>query len=299
MDVAELGAELSRFVGRTIPHDGYLLVGLDPVTGAGCFVASRHAYSGEARRRLEIEEAALTGPSPWRSPRPVLAVGPGAAVQHGRRVREIMAAEGIGAALRVAVRWGELVLLRESGFSASEADHAERLVGPLADAVRRFVTSRPLTPVRHRPPGVLVVDSDDHITSATPTGREALRALATDGDLFGPIRNITHLARRGPALSRVPTASGWLALHGERLDGGDVAVTIQAAAGEVLLPAVAAWYGITPGERAVVEQALEGLPGKQIARKLHLSPHTVNDHFKAVYRKTGVHSREELLAGLR
>jgi hypothetical protein len=157
MSVAELGAEISRRVGRTIPHDGYLLVGLDPVTGAGCFVASEHAYSAEARRRLEIEEA-QAGPSPWRSPRPVLALGPGAAVRNGRRVREIMAAEGIGAALRIAVRWGELVLLRESGFSAAEADQAERLTVPLADTVRRFVTSRPLTPVRHRPPGVLVVD---------------------------------------------------------------------------------------------------------------------------------------------
>ncbi|MCA1672863.1 MAG: helix-turn-helix domain-containing protein, partial [Actinobacteria bacterium] len=31
----------------------------------------------------------------------------------------------------------------------------------------------------------------------------------------------------------------------------------------------------------MIEQALEGLPAKQIARHLHLSQHTVNDHFKA------------------
>jgi DNA-binding CsgD family transcriptional regulator len=291
--VADLGAEISERVARAVPHDGYLLVGHDPVTGAGCFAAEHNAYSGRARRELELETAPPT-------PSPVLALGPGAAVRHTRRVHEVMAAEGFGAALRVALRWGELVLLRETGrsFSAAETAAAERLAGPVAALVRRFVTSDPLAPVRHRPPGVAVVSTHDTITTITPAARAALRGLTSSGDLVDPIRNLTHLARRGPALTRVPTSEGWLVLHGELVDGGDVVVTVQAAAGTLLLPAVAAWYGITPGERAVVEQALEGLPGKQIARRLHLSPHTVNDHFKSVYRKTGVHSREELLAGL-
>ena len=293
--VADPGAETSRRVARTVPHDGYLLIGHDPITGAGCFAAEHNAYSGRARRELEVE-AATAAPRP----RPVLALGPGAAVRHNQRVRELMAADGFGAALRIALRWGELVLLRETGrsFSTAETAAAERLTAPLAALVRRFVTSDPLPPIRHRPSGVAVVSPHDTITTITHAAREALRGLTSSADLFDPIRNITHLARRGPALTRVPTSEGWLALHGELVDNGDVVVTVQAAAGVLLLPAVAAWYGITPGERAVVEWAVEGLLGKQIARRLHLSPHTVNDHFKSVYRKTGVHSREELLAGL-
>ncbi|WNV89090.1 hypothetical protein [Umezawaea sp. Da 62-37] len=40
------------------------------------------------------------------------------------------------------------------------------------------------------------------------------------------------------------------------------------------------------------------MPGKQITRRPHLSPHTANDHFKAAYRKTCAHSHEELPVGL-
>lgn len=48
----------------------------------------------------------------------------------------------------------------------------------------------------------------------------------------------------------------------------------------------------------MLELALEGLPAKQITRRLGLSPHTVNDRFKAIYRRTGVTCREELIARL-
>jgi DNA-binding CsgD family transcriptional regulator len=79
---------------------------------------------------------------------------------------------------------------------------------------------------------------------------------------------------------------------------GEVAITTQPASAEVLLPAVAARHDITRREQTVIEQALEGLPTKQIARHLDLSQHTVNDHFKAIYRKIGVTSREELMTRL-
>ncbi|MFF4726222.1 LuxR C-terminal-related transcriptional regulator [Streptomyces mirabilis] len=48
----------------------------------------------------------------------------------------------------------------------------------------------------------------------------------------------------------------------------------------------------------MVRHALEGLAAKNIARRLELSQHTVNDHSRAVYRKLGVSGREELFACL-
>ncbi|MCT9094252.1 helix-turn-helix transcriptional regulator [Streptomyces sp. ASQP_92] len=90
-------------------------------------------------------------------------------------------------------------------------------------------------------------------------------------------------------------------LHAQGLVGegkGDVAISIQSASAALLLSAVSAWYRITSREKAVIEQALEGLPAKHITRRLGLSPHTVNDHFKAICRKTGVSSRDELVDGL-
>ncbi|WP_412543557.1 helix-turn-helix transcriptional regulator [Longispora sp. K20-0274] len=305
MSVAELGAELSDRVGRHIPHDGYLLLGLDPVTGAGCFLAHERAYSARARRQLAVEEPA----GPWDDGRPVLAVGAG---RYSAELHRTMAAEGFGAALRIAARhggvlWGELVLLRGRGFSPTEEARAGGLSGALGVAVRRFVADRPLTAGRGGPaPAVVLVGADDTVR-ATPGTRAALGVLVpdarTDEDLFGPLWNLVHAARRGtgPALTRAPTAHGWMAVHAQPLDGGppgEVAVTVGPASGGVLLPAVVAWYGITPREGAVLRLVLDGLPARGIARRLELSQYTVNDHLRALYRKTGTHGRDELAAAL-
>lgn len=211
------------------------------------------------------------------------------------------------------VAWGGLILVREGDdrpFSAAEAAHAQTLAEPLAAVLKRFVASAPLRPSRHSlPPGVAVVGADDKVASATPSAYEWMRLLGPVADPVGErdptatVWNIAHLARRagGQALSRVPTRDGRIALHGQLLEGpepGAVAVTVQPAAGRLLLPTVSVWYGITTRERTVMREVLQGLPTKHIARRLDLSPHTVNDHLEAIYRKTGVNSREELLTGL-
>ena len=53
---------------------------------------------------------------------------------------------------------------------------------------------------------------------------------------------------------------------------------------------------LTERERDVLRLAKRGLPNPQIAQALHLSPGTVRNHFSAIYRKLGVHSRYEALA---
>ncbi|WP_020129640.1 helix-turn-helix domain-containing protein [Streptomyces sp. 303MFCol5.2] len=75
-------------------------------------------------------------------------------------------------------------------------------------------------------------------------------------------------------------------------------MTIQSASSDVLLPAAAVLYGITPREQTVIRRAPDGPAVKQIARSLNLSLHTINDHFKAIQRKTGINSREELISSL-
>lgn len=318
--VPELGSELSRQVGLVVPHDGYLLAGLDPVTGVGCFVAMEHCLSPDSRRRMDIEDALGRGQRPFRGPGSVVVCGSGSPDRRPRmrRLHKIIAADGFDSEMCIAlthggVPLGALVLLREQGrtpFSSADIVHAEQLAGHLALAVKRFVADKPLRPARGElPPGVVIVGRKDEIKAATATGRAALRALLPDHgtveeeELFSVIWNVTYTARRAnaAAMSRIPTPHGWIALHAQLLDqaaAGEVAVTLQSASAAMLLPAVSAWYGITDREQAVIAQALEGLPAKQIARRLDLSQHTVNDHFKAIYRKTGVTSREELLASL-
>ncbi|MGH4030261.1 helix-turn-helix transcriptional regulator [Actinomycetota bacterium Odt1-20B] len=336
--VGELGAELSRHLGRLLPHDGYLLTGYDPLTGARCFLACENSYDSRARRRMDRADALGRTRSPVaelvHGACPAVVLGAGAQDERPgvRRLHGIMAADGYGSELCVAlslrgVLWGTLVLLRERGsrpFSPAENARAAELAEPLTRAVRRYVTDKPLRPRHGRvppalAPGVVVIGGDDTITGVTAGVREAARGLvpgvypsgpAGDQELFGFAWHITYTARRtaAAALTRAPTPLGWLSLTAQPLEcgpdgaggqgGGSVVVTLQPASTADLLPVLAQWYGISGRERTVVEHALEGLAVKQIARRLDLSPHTVNDHFKAVYRKTGVTGREELLASL-
>ncbi|MFI2735189.1 response regulator transcription factor [Streptomyces sp. NPDC018711] len=66
----------------------------------------------------------------------------------------------------------------------------------------------------------------------------------------------------------------------------------------MITPSFCAWYGLTPREREIVGELRDGSPAKRIARRLGVSPYTVNDHLKAVFRKTGAESRDELVAAL-
>ena len=54
--------------------------------------------------------------------------------------------------------------------------------------------------------------------------------------------------------------------------------------------------GLAPSVRRVLACLLEGDGDKQIAARLRLSLHTVNEYTKAIYRHFGVRSRPELLA---
>ena len=60
--------------------------------------------------------------------------------------------------------------------------------------------------------------------------------------------------------------------------------------------ASAAATSLTARQAEVLRLAGRGLSGKQIARYLGISARTVEDHFSAMRRRTGAHSRSELIA---
>jgi DNA-binding CsgD family transcriptional regulator len=57
-------------------------------------------------------------------------------------------------------------------------------------------------------------------------------------------------------------------------------------------------FGLSAGERRVVELALQGRSTKQMAAELVISPYTVQDRLKGVFEKVGVRSRRDLVARL-
>ena len=56
------------------------------------------------------------------------------------------------------------------------------------------------------------------------------------------------------------------------------------------------WESLTETERAVSQLVAEGLTNGAVARRLYISPHTVNTHLRHVFAKLGVTNRVELTA---
>jgi DNA-binding CsgD family transcriptional regulator len=85
------------------------------------------------------------------------------------------------------------------------------------------------------------------------------------------------------------------------LPGGPVgaddrtAVIIQPATPAAVAPLVTLAYGLSERESQVTRLCMQGASTRQMARVLALSPHTVQDHLKSIFAKTGVRSRGELV----
>jgi DNA-binding CsgD family transcriptional regulator len=86
------------------------------------------------------------------------------------------------------------------------------------------------------------------------------------------------------------------ALEGER--DGEIAINLRAATAKETFDLLCRAYALSQRERTLVEMLVAGLDTRAIAKRLIVSPYTVQDHLKSVFEKTGIHSRRELLAKL-
>jgi DNA-binding CsgD family transcriptional regulator len=57
-------------------------------------------------------------------------------------------------------------------------------------------------------------------------------------------------------------------------------------------------FGLTERERRITELVARGCATSEIATRLHLFAYTVQDHLKAIFDRTDVRSRGELVARL-
>jgi DNA-binding CsgD family transcriptional regulator len=243
-------------------------------------------------------------------------------VQRSPRLRELLGPYfGYTDELRVLAvvggkMWGGVSLFPDDvsrPYREEDVEFVSSLAGFLACGLRAGILAR-LTAVPPSPvgsgPAVIVVDSNGR-TSRTSVGAEARMAELVDGmdNLAAVIGSLVAAARRYAAgvsdvlpSSRVRMPSGqWVVLHASPLsavDGstGDVVITIEEARPPEIVPLVVAAFDLTPRERDVTELVLQGSDTRQIAAKLNVSAHTVQDHLKSVFNKTGVTSRRELVA---
>jgi len=226
---------------------------------------------------------------------------------------------GLGDELRAALMvdgscWGLLCLHRaqaQAGFDPADV-RALAGIGPVvAGALRRaLVSEQAPTTDAWDGPGVVVLNADRTLQSSTAAAARWLDELA-DLDhphlgrlptvLLGVIEQLKASGdgEPGSARARVRAPSGhWLTVHASALDdaSGSFAVVIEPTSPPALAPLIIAAYGLTNRESDVTQRLLVGLPRKAIASELRISLHTVNDHVKAVFDKTGVSSSGQLRA---
>lgn len=100
-------------------------------------------------------------------------------------------------------------------------------------------------------------------------------------------------------MARVLARSGtWVVLHGAALvSGADrrIAVIVEPAHPARITPLLMGAYGLTARERDITRLVLQGGSTSQIAEELVVSPHTVQQHLKSIFDKTGVRSRRDLV----
>jgi DNA-binding CsgD family transcriptional regulator len=227
-----------------------------------------------------------------------LAQATGGKLEASARYRDLFRGLGLGDELRAVLRvggacWGCLCLHREDGtpFSEQEVQYVRRLAPQLADGIRAGLLAASLeAPDPAGAPGLVVVDADGVVLSATEAGRIWLERLGT----LPPAGQL----RRSRRLRVQTRAGGWAVLHASPLPDagpGALAVIVDAPSASELARLLMLAYGLTGQERAVTTLVCRGLSTREIGDRLHISANTVQDHLKSIFDKTGVRSRRELV----
>jgi DNA-binding CsgD family transcriptional regulator len=138
-----------------------------------------------------------------------------------------------------------------------------------------------------------------------PLFHDALRLHALTPDVFEAARTqLAYGARLRRSRRRVRAREELrAALHSfERLGAeawSDQARAELAATGETARRRDVGTLGeLTPQELQIARLLAEGRTTREAAAAVFLSPKTVEYHLRSVYRKLGIHSREELVASL-
>lgn len=204
--------------------------------------------------------------------------------------------------------WGVVSLLRagaDGPFTDTEVRHVEGLVPLIAKSLRAGVVA--LDMQAQGSAAMLVVDRDNQVLDLTIEAGKLLEDLRTsgvdEGGLPAIVRNVVTRARASRSSSHIATrvhgTSGcWRRVTAVPMQGdhGTVAVMIEPARAADLTPILLEAYGLTEREIEIVVYLARGLATKEIATELVISPHTVRDHVKAIFTKTGFTTRGELVA---
>jgi DNA-binding CsgD family transcriptional regulator len=163
-------------------------------------------------------------------------------------------------------------------------------------------------------PVVLLLSPDLEVLGQTPETQAYLRILVPPAEGRAPIPASAYnvaaqlLAAeagidRNPPTARVHLSAGlWVTLRAARIGKVDssgernVAVSIEETSPAERVTLFARAFGLTVREAELLDHLTTGNGTREIAHRMFLSEHTVQDHLKSIFAKTGLRNRRTVLS---
>lgn len=325
-DAHALRLALLDEIRTVVGFDAYAFLLCDPESTVGASPLADVPCLPELPTLIRLKY--LTGLNRWtslgRDPVATLQRATGGELDRSRLWHELLCHYDVGdvASIVFADRfgcWGFLDLWRASSEPAFDDADVAYLLG-ITDAITVALRRRQADSFSDvaggdneaAGPVVLLLSPDLQLLGKTPETDEYLRQLVPAPPGRSPIPASAYnvaaqlLAVEAgvdahPPWARVHLFDGrWLTLAAARLsdrdDAAAIAVTIEPTPPAQRLGMFSRAFALSPRERELLGHLVTGADTRELARTLHLSEHTVQDHLKSIFAKTGAPNRRVLVS---
>ena len=317
-------------IGQVIDSDAYVWLLTDPVTAVGGAPLAEVPCLSELPGLVKFKY--LTAVNRWTG----MSAGGAAARSLRQSTdgdlslslvwREVLCRYGITDVASVVFTdrfgcWGFLDLWRGHDalpYTAEDIDYLSRCAPRLTEALRlrqARTFSEPAVSQRHAlGPVVLLLDEDLNVVSQTTAAQDWLHALiprepgrpAIPASVYNVAAQLLaqeHGVDTHEAFTRVHLAEGfWVTLRAARLggvhaDGQErIAVTLEETSPLERLEVFLRCFALSPREAELMHLLATGGATRDLAQRLFVSEHTIQDHLKSIFAKTGSRNRTMLVS---
>jgi DNA-binding CsgD family transcriptional regulator len=332
VDAGSLRLQVLAVLREVIDFDAYVWLLTDPVTTVGVAPLADVPCLPELPALIRAKYA--TAVNRWTvlqlqsSPARTLTEAVAGELAQSVMWRNVLCRYGIGDVASVVFAdqygcWGFLDLWRSTTrgpFRAADSRFLAAAAAPLATALRQCQARTFTDPATPRQPemGPVVLTLDDGLriasrTSASRAWLDVLLPPAPDEKAIpASVYNVAAqlLAAESGVDAHVPFARAhladglWLALRAARLSSDQpladraatIVVTIEEASASERLELFGRAFGLSLREYELLGLLAAGRDTRSMARQMSLSEHTIQDHLKSIFAKTGAHDRVTVLS---
>jgi DNA-binding CsgD family transcriptional regulator len=326
LDDRAMRVSLLKELRPAVPFDAYAWLLTDPETCVGSAPLAETPTLADLPTLIRLKY--LTATNRWTSlatnTAATLAAATNGDRSKSRMWRELLAGYGIDDVVSIVFRdqygcWGFLDLWRHDGtFSTEECAVMQTFAKIVTPTLRQGLAStfsHPMSTLsQDSGPAVLLLSDDLDLLTQTPQTDAFLRALLPTDAGSSPVPaaayNVAaqllaceHHVDQHPPWTRVHLRDGvWVTLRAARidrkseLDPTSIAVSIELTRPNERSALYARVAGFTERESELLHHLVGGSDTRALADRLFMSEHTVQDHLKSMFAKTGVNARRMLIA---